>query len=89
MYINAYISSTYINTRYLQIMMMMMRRIVLDDLVDDDDMLILSDTNNGVLSSWPLFHIIWGFVTQKFQYKFPRNLLYLLSPSAAACDGYF
>lgn len=42
MYINAYISSTYINTRYLQIMMM--RRIVLDDLVDDDDMLILSDT---------------------------------------------
>lgn len=46
MYINAYISSTYINTRYLQIMMMMtmMRRIVLDDLVDDDDMLILSDT---------------------------------------------
>lgn len=44
MYINAYISSTRINTRYLQIMMMMMRRIVLDDLVDDDDMLILSDT---------------------------------------------
>lgn len=46
MYINAYISSTYINTRYLQIMMMTMkmRRIVLDDLVDDDDMLILSDT---------------------------------------------
>lgn len=43
MYINAYISSTYINTRYLQIMMMM-RRIVLDDLLDDDDMLILSDT---------------------------------------------